>query len=61
MKKKKFCLLVWDKIFVSLKCGGLGIRRIRDVNISFLCKWLWEFGIGGDCLWKRIIWEKYGS
>lgn len=33
--------------------GGLGIRRIKDVNFSLLCKWLWELGAG-------VIFDKYG-
>lgn len=39
--------------------GGLGIRRLRGVNISLFCKWLWQLKDGTDILWKRIIFSKY--
>lgn len=54
-------MLSWEKVCVPLEWGSLGIKRLRDVNISLLCKWLWELGNGENKLWKRIIFEKYGK
>lgn len=46
--KRKFHLLEWKQVCISMDWGGLGIRNLRDVNTSLLCKWLWELGDGGD-------------
>lgn len=51
--KKKYHLLCWNKVCTPLGCGGLGINRLRDVNISLLCKWLWDFGNGEEKIWRR--------
>ncbi|KAL5698251.1 hypothetical protein ACHQM5_029316 [Ranunculus cassubicifolius] len=40
--------------------GGLGLRRVLDVNVSLLTKWLWKFKDNDNCLWKTIISEKFG-
>lgn len=39
--------------------GALGLRRLNDVNVALLCKWIWLFLRGKDKLWIRIIKEKY--
>lgn len=44
IEKKKYHLLSWDKVCTPVECGGLGICKRRYVNISLLCKWLWELG-----------------
>lgn len=60
LEKIKFHLLHWDQICTSMGCGGLGIKQLRYVNISFLCKCLWELGDGKDKLRKRVIFDNYG-
>ena len=40
----KYPLVAWDKVYLPIKCGGLGIRRIRLFNKALLEKWLWRFG-----------------
>lgn len=59
-EKRQFHLISWEQICILLKFGGLGLRRLRDVNVSLLCKWLWALGSEENKLWKRIITEKYG-
>jgi hypothetical protein len=48
----------WVKICKSKKKGGLGIKDIRKMNLSLLCKWWWklenEFG-----MWQEIVKYKY--
>lgn len=52
-------LLAWD-IFCSPKSkGGMGLRRMTDMNVALLCKWLWRLGLEEDWLWKRVLMEKY--
>jgi hypothetical protein len=31
----------WSKFCRSKKNGGLGIKNLRLMNISLLCKWWW--------------------
>lgn len=37
-EKMKFHILSWDQVCISLTFGGLGIKRLRDINVSLLCK-----------------------
>jgi len=48
----------WSIINKSKKFGGLGIKDIRTMNLSLLCKWWWkaEFEEG---LWQDIVRKKY--
>lgn len=41
--------------FYIHEVGGLGIRCLCDINVSILCKWLWELSIKDDKLWKYLI------
>lgn len=56
--KKKYHLIRWTKIYKHKKKGGLGIKNIRKMNISLLCKWWWKLDNEND-LWQRIIKFKY--
>jgi len=56
--KKKYHLIKWTKICKSKKKGGLGIKSIRKMNISLLCKWLWKLETE-DGVWQQIINFKY--
>jgi hypothetical protein len=40
-QKKKYHLIKWFKICKDKKKGGLGIKNLRKMNISLLCKWWW--------------------
>lgn len=52
VKQRKFHLLAWEKVCVELDWGGLGIKRIRDINVLLICKLLWELGNGENKPWK---------
>lgn len=39
--------------------GGLGIRRIKQMNVSLLLKWWWRFGKEKNALWRKSIAAKY--
>lgn len=52
-RKEKVLLSLMGKCLYIIECGGLGINKLRNVNISLLYKWLWELGDGVDKLWKR--------
>lgn len=49
--KRKCHLVRWPKICKSKKKGGLGIKDVRKIDISLICKWWWnESG-----LWQEIV------
>jgi hypothetical protein len=48
----------WTKICRAKKKGGLGIKNLRKMNLSLLCKWWWVLE-SGDGLWQEIIHKKY--
>ena len=56
--KRKYHLVKWEVVFKSKKKGGLGIKNIRKLNISLLCKWWWKLE-NEDGLWQTIVRSKY--
>lgn len=46
------------RICKSKKKGGLGIKDIRKMNLSLLCKWFWKLDKEKG-LWQQIIYRKY--
>ena len=56
--KKKYHLVKWTKICKHKKKGGLGIKDIRKMNISLLCKWWWKLD-KEKVLWQEIVKFKY--
>jgi hypothetical protein len=45
-------------ICINKQKGGIGIKDIRKMNISMLCKWWWKLE-NGHGLWQQIINAKY--
>jgi hypothetical protein len=56
--KRKYHLVRWPKICKSKKKGGLGIKDIRIMNLSLLCKWWWKLEMESG-LWQDIMNYKY--
>lgn len=56
---RRYHFLSWDQITIPKGWGGLGIRRIRDMNQALLTKWIWRLGSERG-LWKRVMITKYG-
>ncbi|CAL5432957.1 unnamed protein product [Camellia sinensis] len=57
--KRKIHLVKWSEVTKSIKQGGLGVRRIRDVNLCLLLKWWWRFVTEPESLWYRVLCSKY--
>jgi mannosylglycoprotein endo-beta-mannosidase len=57
-EKKKYHLVKWLKITSPKSKGGLGVKDLRKMNLSLLCKWWWklEFEEG---MWQEIVRKKY--
>jgi hypothetical protein len=56
--KIKYRLLRWEIICEGMKKGGLGIKNIRKMNLSLLCKWWWKLE-NETGLWQEIVRAKY--
>jgi hypothetical protein len=56
--KRKYHLVKWEIICKSKKKGGLGIKDLKRLNISLLCKWWWKLE-KEDGLWQQIGKVKY--
>ncbi|XP_028064362.1 uncharacterized protein LOC114267521 [Camellia sinensis] len=57
--RRKIHLVKWEEITKKRDQGGLGIRRIQDVNDYLLAKWWWRFGVEDKSLWKRVLCSRY--
>lgn len=58
--KRKIHLVKWEEVTKSKKQGGLGVRKVRDLNDCLLAKWWWRFATEITALWRRTICYKYG-
>lgn len=56
---KKFHLVSCEAVCLPMELGGWGIKRMGEVNVALMCKWLWR--IKEDIFWARLIKEKYGT
>ena len=59
-EEKRFHLIRWDKVYLSLQNGGLAIKNLCLFNQALLGKWIWRFGTEHDFLWRKVIEAKYG-
>lgn len=57
-QKRKYHLVKWEVICKDKKKGGLGIKDIRRMNISLLCKWWWKLD-NETGLWQDLVKAKY--
>lgn len=58
MIRKKYHLVNWHKVCAEKNNGGLGIKNLRVLNISLLCKWWWRLK-NENGTWQEIIKKKY--
>ena len=53
-KKKRVALIAWDKVYKPIKKGGLGLRKVNEMNVLLLSKLIWSlFNDSGEC---KDIW-----
>lgn len=57
--KRKIHLVSFEGVCLPKELSGLGIKRVRETNLSLLCKWFWR--LKEDRLWVRMLKEKYGT
>jgi hypothetical protein len=56
--KRKYHLVKWAKVTSPKQKGGLGIKDLRRMNLSLLCRWWWKLEYE-EGLWQDIVKKKY--
>lgn len=49
----------WETITKPKECGGLGLRRLEEMNKAFIAKLGWRLLQNEDCLWTQVLKAKY--
>jgi hypothetical protein len=58
---RKLTLKAWDSICLPKDLGGLGIRKMREVNLALLAKLGWKLLCNTDSMWVAQLRGKYLS
>jgi hypothetical protein len=58
-KSRNLSLKAWDSICIPKVLGGLGIRKMRDVNLALISKLGWKLLNNSDSLWVTQLQDKY--
>nr|KYP65965.1 Putative ribonuclease H protein At1g65750 family [Cajanus cajan] len=57
---RKIHTIGWSMLCLPKDKGGLGIRKMRDVNTTFMMKNCWSLITEKEKLWVQVIKSKYG-
>lgn len=57
--QRKAHLVSWDKICISKKEGGLGVKRSAEMNKAMLARLGWRMMNADQALWSRTLLTKY--
>jgi len=52
--------VAWDKMCMAKGKEGLGVKDLERFNTTMLGKWAWWLLTGEECLWRKVVVEKYG-
>lgn len=59
-RNRKIHWVAWANICKEKSEGGLGLKNLKAFNYALLGKWLWRLMSEENCLWKKVLMEKYG-
>jgi hypothetical protein len=60
-KSRNLSLKSWNSLCIPKALGGLGLRRMKDVNLALIAKLGWKLLTGADSLWISQLTGKYLS
>jgi hypothetical protein len=60
-KTRNLSLKSWNSLCIPKALGGLGLRKMKDVNLALLAKLGWKLLTGADSLWVSQLSGKYIS
>ncbi|KAI3824227.1 hypothetical protein L1987_05677 [Smallanthus sonchifolius] len=52
---RKMNWVAWERVASPIKCGGLGLSKLLEVNTALLSKWGWRYKCGRDNLWVKVV------
>ena len=58
-KTKNFSLKLWNSLCIPKALGGLGLRKMKDVNLALIAKLGWKLLTSADSLWVSQLSGKY--
>jgi hypothetical protein len=58
-KTRNLSLKAWDSICLPKDLGGLGIRKMREVNLALISKLGWKLLCKVDMMWVSQLKGKY--
>ncbi|XP_022002156.1 uncharacterized protein LOC110899580 [Helianthus annuus] len=53
--KLRLKLLRTSKVSVPKDFGGIGLCKLRDINLALLSKWCWRFEVEQNFLWCKVV------
>lgn len=60
-EKKGWILVAWNNVCKPKSCGGLGLRKLSDMNSAMLGKVGWSLAKDNGKLWVKVLKAKYFS
>ena len=57
---KKMSMVKWATVCKPRTWGGLGLKRIDDMNKALLIKIGWSLITSSDSMWVKVLRSKYG-
>ncbi|KAM0044066.1 putative RNA-directed DNA polymerase [Helianthus debilis subsp. tardiflorus] len=55
VEERKLHWVKWDRVARHKKEGGLGLSKLKEINVSLLTKWGWCFKTESNNLWRKVI------
>lgn len=61
-ENKRTCNLVnWEIVTRAKDEGGLGIKRLGNMNLALIAKLGWRYTTEPDLIWTKVLWGIYGT
>ena len=58
---RKIPWINWKNVCLRKEYGQLGVRKLREFNLSLLGKWCWRMLVDRGGFWYRVLVARYGE